>query len=151
MPITPFHSKSDPLASLALTTSSVILALEKLRQRIVLDDEDVDAVKRISEKFESLSKATELKEGLDEHIRFETVSASVQSDFFTLVAIESSSTTPTVLPDFDQLANNLGVILNAYSETYSSQVDVEHIESTQLECLDFLEKLNQTRPAFPQQ
>lgn len=151
MPITPFHSKSDPFASLASTTSSVVLALEKLRQRKDLDEDDLDALKRISQKFVSLSKANELRENPYQQLGFESLSADVRSDFFTLVAIQSSLSTPVELPDFDTLATHLDRIVEEYSDKSSSPPAIEEIESAQLVCLEFLEKLNQGRPSFPQQ
>jgi hypothetical protein len=151
MPITPFHSKSDPFAWLASAISSVVLALEKLRQRFVLDPDDLDALKRTSEKFASLSKANELRERPYQQQGFESLSADVRSDFFTLVAIQSSLTTPVDLPDFDMLAARLEHIVDQYSDELGGASAEEEIESTQLVCLEFLERLNQGRPSFPQQ
>lgn len=150
MPITPFHSKSDPFASLASTASSVVLALEKRRQNLLLDEDDIDAVRRISHRSKSLSRANELKDEMN-HFVSASVSAEIQSDFFTLVAIQSSSSAPTGLPDFGELAANLDHILEQYSAQPSSPPDVEKVEATQLMCLDFLERINQSRPSFPQQ
>lgn len=150
MPITPFHSRSDPFAWLASATSSVVLALEKLRQSFVLDPDDLDALRRASEKFESLSKANALREHPYQQQSFETLSADVRSDFFTLVAIQSSLTTPVDLPDFEMLASRLEHIVDQYDESAGASA-VEEIESTQLVCLEFLERLNQGRPSFPQQ
>jgi hypothetical protein len=150
MPITPHHAASDPFALLASITSSVILALEKLRQRMVLDDDDLDSLKRISQKFASLSKASELREHPHQQLGFESLSSDVRSDFFTLVAIQDSLTSPVELPDFETLSDNLSRILEDYSEMPSREPAVERVDSAQLICLDFLERLNQSRPAFPQ-
>jgi hypothetical protein len=136
---------------LASVTSSVILALEKLRQRIVLDDDDLDSLKRISQKFASLSKASELRDHPHQQLRFESLSSDARSDFFTLVAIQDSLTSPVELPDFETLSDNLSRIVENYSVTPSREPATELVESAQEVCLEFLERLNQSRPAFPQQ
>jgi len=148
MPITPSPSNSDPFASLASITSSVILALEKLRQQKNLDGDDLDALKRISSKFDSLSQANRLRDDPHQATSFETAPADVRSGFFTLVAIESTAAYPSELPDFETMAAQLRHIFET-SSTSQPTLPTEEIEAAQVECVEFLERLNQGRPEFP--
>lgn len=79
---------------------------------------------------------------------FETAPPEVRSGFFTLVAIESTAAYPRELPDFETMAAQLRHIFEC-STTSSSSLPTEEIEAAQVECVEFLERLNQGRPEFP--
>jgi hypothetical protein len=148
MPITPLQSNADPFALLASMTSNVVLSLEKLRQNEGFDREDGAALSRISARYDSLSEANELRVNPDRPVSFESLSADVRTGFFTLVTIQSSSNRPRELPDFGTMASHIRSILIRYESGIPPATD--EIEKAQLACLDFLEQLNESRPAFPQ-
>jgi hypothetical protein len=144
MPVMPLKRPFDRYASLAWTSSLTVLALEKLRRKKSLRDEEQEALRDLTSEFDLLSESTKIT--IDQISGEETKSFTPEEleGFFTLAEIEEASAKPITEVQLKQAAADLLAIQQMAST--QSHLDSAVVDRAQAVCLQFLSSIDKLRP-----
>jgi hypothetical protein len=130
----------DPYAALSWTTTIAVLALQKLRRSVAINEREKKALLGLADQLELLSRASEIS------IRDQatTVPTNLRQSLFTLIAIgETSSPQAHRFPPFGQTGRDLRSLCLAAG---SAPLDASVLHRVQNTCIELLEHINDQRP-----
>ena len=159
---TKFNVASDPNGSLAWPLSLLVLLLQRLRFQVgleqgqiedwrtsqIADDEELDAVRDLADKFRLLSEADELSLSdifLGDNV---PVRSGLRESFSTLMALENSSFPSSGRLNFSATEKALTKLDLALRSNDLSDLDLDFLTQTQASCSSLLEKIETERPSY---
>lgn len=128
----------DPYAPLARLASVVLVAVEKVRVREQLTDEERFSIPEIAGELALLSQAREIGSGAP-------IPTYLQKSFCTLVAIDVRTPPQTPL-EFKEAGEDLAVISKAVGNDQYNDLSIEVLDRAQEVCYRLLLQLNERRP-----
>jgi hypothetical protein len=138
MSITETLMRPDPYAPLAKLASTVLVAIEKLRLREALKDEEQSSFPVIAKELSLLSRARELGTGAP-------IPSYLHRSFCTLVAIDVQ-TPPEPPLEFKTAGEDLALISKRIESGSLSDISTETLDRAQEICYQLLVHLNDRRP-----
>jgi hypothetical protein len=136
-----FVAQTKSQTSLSWNATVAALALEKLRQGKIIADDEVAAIRDVSEELEALSRASQVSIASLVRGKSENLSPIVRESFFTLVALERAAPEPLDAGSFGELGNDLAGILEMLVQDLPVKPDLEVLGRAQERCFDLLDQL----------
>ncbi|MGO8758360.1 MAG: hypothetical protein ACLQG3_09575 [Terracidiphilus sp.] len=140
MPITTPKTVSDPYARLSWSTSIVLVALQKLKKRFKLREDESSALEYVASEFDLLSRASRLGSGIG-------IPPNLRRGFCTLVAIQESTQLRGNISGFGATGIHLNQILEHVHSGTIEAIPEEMLVQAQDTCAKMLRHLNQRRPS----
>jgi len=130
--------KASIHSPLAWNTTVAALALEKLRQRKTIKQEERRALEKVADELRSLLKVGHIPAQSLVRGESESLTGRLRQSFFTLVALEESAPQHLDLSSFERLSLDLSEVLDRLE---SGQWEGDLLARTQDQCFDLLDQL----------
>ena len=140
MPITTTKTVSDPYARLSWSTSIVLVALQKLKKKCTLREDESQALSYVASELDLLSKASQLESGIG-------MPSNLRRGFCTLVAIQESTQLRVNVSGFGATGVHLNQILHHVRTGTIGDISEQMLGQAQDTCAKMLQHLNQRRPS----